>query len=500
MWPHPKLSAARLYNYGPKAPTDDENQSVNNRPRNIALFAASLCLVWCAAPAARGQVPAPSPAPTPTPIPAAQAAARPAQLKIVTRTLANGLRLVMVENHDAPVISLQMWYHVGSKDERPGHTGFAHLFEHLMFQGSAHVAPEQHTRVIEALGGESDAYTQDDVTVFYETFPSNVLARVMWLEADRMGGLQITQEHFESEREVVKEERRLRVDNRPYGRVIEDLYAAAFTVHPYHHTTIGSMEDLDKATLADVTEFFHTYYRPDNCTMILVGDFAADDAVAMAQKYFGGISKPATPVPRVTAIEPPQTAERKLVKAYPDSPLPAFVYGYKMPAEFSPDAYSLDLVSNLLASGESSWLYHKLVYEDRIAVEVDGGGNFTEDPNLFFVVAVMNQGHTNAEGEKETQAVLDQVKESPLDAHDLEKAKNQQTAAFILGRDTDEDVASALGPYAVIGGDPNLYNSDLDRYLRVTPEDIQRVAKEYFVPEHATLLEVETPPAPSQGD
>jgi zinc protease len=362
------------------------------------------------------------------------------------------------------------------------------------------VAPEQHTRVIEALGGESNADTQDDVTVFYETFPSNALARVMWLEADRMGGLQITEEHFESEREVVEEERRLRVDNEPYGRVIEDLYAAAFTVHPYKHTTIGSMADLDKATLADVQEFFHTYYRPDNCTMILVGDFSADGAVAMAEKYFGGIPKPTAPVPRVTVVEPPQTVERTLVKTYPDTPLPAFVYGYKMPAEYSPDSYALDLVSNLLASGESSWLYRKLVYEDRIAAEVEGGGNFTEDPNLFFVIAVMNQGHTNAEGEKETQGVLDQIKAAPLDAHDLEKAKNQQTAAFILGRESDEEVASALGPYAVIGGDPGLYNSDLERYLSVTPEDIARVAKQYFVPEHATLLEVDVPPAPVAGN
>jgi zinc protease len=449
---------------------------------------------------ARGQTPAPAPSPTPST--AATAAVRPAQLQIVTRTLDNGLRLVMVENHNAPVISLQMWYHVGSKDERPGHTGFAHLFEHLMFQGSAHVAPEQHTRVIEALGGESDAFTQDDATVFYETFPSNALERVMWLEADRMGGLKITQEHFESERQVVEEERRMRVDNRPYGRVIEDLYAAAFTVHPYKHTTIGSMEDLDKATLADVQEFFNTYYRPDNCTMILVGDFSVDGAVTMAQKYFDGIPKPKAPVPRVTAVEPPQIAERRLVKTYPDTPLPAFVYGYKMPAEYSADSYPLDLVSNLLASGESSLLYRKLVYEDRIAVEVDGGGNFTEDPNLFFVVAVMNQGHTNAEGEKEIQSVLDQLKAAPLDTHQLEKAKNQQTAAFILGRESDEEVASALGPYAVLGHDPELYNSDLDRYLNVTPDDIQRVAKQYFVPEHATLLEVEVPatPAPQAGN
>ena len=424
---------------------------------------------------------------------------QPAQLHIVPRTLSNGLHMVMVENHEAPVVSLQMWYHVGSKDERPGRTGFAHLFEHLMFQGSADVAPEQHTRIIEALGGEANAETRDDVTVFYETFPSNALERVLWLEADRLGGLKITEENFESEREVVKEERRLDVDNRPYGEVFEDLYAAAFTVHPYHHVTIGSMEDLNKATLADVQEFFHTYYRPDNCTMILVGDFSADDAVTMAEKYFGGIPRPVTPIPRSQAIEPPQTSKRVLTKSYPNSPLPAVVYGYKMPAAFSPDSYALGLASNILAGGESSWLYRTLVYDDRMAAGVDGSGNFTEDPNLFFCIAVMNQGYTDAQGEKEIQNVLDRLKAAPLDAHELEKAKNQQIAEFILGRDSDEDIASAIGPYAVMAGDPSLVNTDLDRYLRVTPEDIQRVARQYFVPEHATLLEIQPPAGGSPG-
>jgi len=431
----------------------------------------------------------------PQPESAAREAAQPAQLKVVTRTLPNGLRLVMVENHEAPVVSLQMWYHVGSKDERPGRTGFAHLFEHLMFQGSAHVAPEQHTRIIEALGGEANAETRDDVTVFYETFPSNALERVMWLEADRLGGLSITQEHFESEREVVKEERRLDVDNRPYGEVYDDLYAAAFTVHPYHHTTIGSMDDLNKATLSDVQEFFHTYYRPDNCTMILVGDFSADDAFAAAGKYFGGIAKPAGAIPRVTAVEPPQTAERHITKSYPNSPLPAVVYGYKMPAAFSPDSYALTLASNILAGGESSWLYRKLVYDDRIAVGVDGSGNFTEDPNLFFCIAVMGQGATDEQGEKEIQTVLDRLKAAPLEARELQKAKNQQIAEFILGHDSDEDIASALGPYAVLANDPSLINTDLDRYLSITGEDIQRVAREYLVPERATLLEIQPPPA-----
>ena len=435
--------------------------------------------------------------------PAAPETAQPTQLHLVTRTLSNGLRMVMVENHEAPIVSLQMWYHVGSKDERPGRTGFAHLFEHLMFQGSTHVAPEQHTRIIEALGGEADAETRDDLTEFYETFPSNALARVMWLEADRLGGLSITQEHFDSEREVVKEERRLDVDNRPYGEVYDDLYAAAFTVHPYHHTTIGSMDDLNKATLADVQEFFRTYYRPDNCTMILVGDFSADDAAAMAEKYFGGIPKPAGAIPRVSVVEPPQTAERRLTKSYPNSPLPAVVYGYKMPAAFSPDSYALTLASNILAGGESSWLYRTLIYDDRIAVGVDGSGNFTEDPNLFFCIAVMNQGNTDQQGEKEIQTVLDRLKAAPLDARELQKAKNQEIAEFILGRDSDEEIASAIGPYAVLANDPSLVNTDLDRYLRVTPEDIQRVARQYLIPERATLLEIQPPAdrtAPSGGN
>ncbi len=193
------------------------------------------------------------------------AATRPPRLVIQSRTLPNGLRIVMAEDHHVPVVNLQVWYHVGSKDEKPGHTGFAHLFEHLMFKGSAHVGPDEHSRIIEAIGGFDNAYTNDDVTVFWETFPSNYLDRVLWLEADRMGSLNVDEKNFTSERQVVEEERRLRVDNSPYGRVQEDLYAAAFTVHPYHHTTIGSIVDLDKATVEDVRAFHDIYYRPEQC-------------------------------------------------------------------------------------------------------------------------------------------------------------------------------------------------------------------------------------------
>ncbi len=428
----------------------------------------------------------------------AQAAAAPAvalpKLAIETHALPNGLRIVTLEDHSVPVINLQVWYHVGSKDERPGHTGFAHLFEHLMFKGSAHVGPEEHSRIIEAMGGFDNAYTNDDVTVFWETFPSQYLARVLWLEADRMGSLNVNEANFLSEREVVKEERRMRVDNRPYGRVIEDLYAAAFTVHPYHHITLGSMADLDKATLEDVRQFYRTYYRPNNATLVIVGDIATSQALAWAKEYFGGIPASPGPIPRVTVQEPPQTAERPLEKSYPNSPLAAVIEGYKMPARYAPDSYPLNLLSNILAGGESSLLYRSLVYDQRIAIEVFGEGNFTEDPNLFFAGAIMNQGKTALEGEKAIDVVLDQVKRE-VDAKELEKAKNQEISRFILGRETDQEKASAIGEAAVIGKDPNRINTDLGLYLQQSAANLEHAAKNYLVAQHETVLLINPPTA-----
>ncbi len=433
--------------------------------------------------------------------PPAQSAAtagltRPPQVHVVEQRLPNGLHIVMLEDHAAPVINLQMWYHVGSKDERTGRTGFAHLFEHLMFKGSAHVPPEEHSRIIESVGGFDNAYTTDDVTVYWETFPSNYLERVVWLEADRMGSLDVSEANFKSEREVVKEERRLRVENRPYGLVIEDLYAAAFQVHPYHHTTIGSMEDLNKATVEDVRAFFHTFYRPDNATMIVVGDFSPADALGWAEKYFSGIPRPAQPPLRNNKPEPPQPAERRLTKSYPNSPLPAVVTGYKMPSAFTPDSYPLDLAANILSRGESSRLYRKLVYEDRIALQAAGFGRFTEDPNLFFAFAVMNQGRNAAEGEKAIEAILEQMKKDAVSAGELEKAKNQVISNFIRGRETAQAKADALGEYSVLGKDASLINTELQRYLKVTAADIERVSRQYFTANRRTVLIVE-PPKPA---
>ena len=422
---------------------------------------------------------------------------RPPKLNYTTHKLANGLQVILLEDHAVPIINLQVWYHVGSKDEQPGHTGFAHLFEHLMFKGSAHVAAEEHSRIIESVGGFDNAETGDDVTQFFETFPSNYLERVLWLEADRMGSLNVSEENFKSEREVVKEERRVRVENQPYGYLQEDLRAAAFTVHGYHHTPIGSMEDLDKATIQDVRDFFNTYYKPNNATLVIVGDFESSQALAWTKKYFDGIPASAKPIPRLDNPEPPQTAERVVKKSYSNTPLPAVVIGYKIPPRYAPDAYPLDLASNILAGGESSRLYQTLVYKEQIAVQAAGFGAFSEDPNLFWAYAIMNQGHTAEEGEKALVAVLDGLKTAPVDAKELEKAKNQEISGFVLGRDTDQEKAEALASAAVIGKNPGLANTELDHYLTISPAEIQRVAKDYFDLQHATVLIV-TPTAPAQ--
>jgi zinc protease len=420
---------------------------------------------------------------------------RPPKLNYSTHTLPNGLQVILLEDHEVPMINLQVWYHVGGKDEKPGRTGFAHLFEHLMFKGSAHVPAEEHSRIIEAVGGFDNAETGDDTTNFFETFPSNYLERVLWLEADRMGSLNVSDENFKSEREVVKEERRVRIENQPYGYLQEDLRAAAFTVHGYHHTPIGSMEDLDKATIQDVRDFFNTFYKPNNATLVVVGDFDSAQALAWTNKYFDGIPASAKPIPRLNNPEPPQTAERMAKKSYSNTPLPAVVIGYKIPARYSPDAYPLDLASNILAGGESSRLYQTLVYKEQIAVQAAGFGAFSEDPNLFWAYAIMNQGHTAEEGEKSLLGVLDGLKTAPVEARELEKAKNQEIAGYVLGRDTDEEKAVALASAAVIGKDPGLANTELEHYLTASAADVQRVAKDYFQSAHATVLIV-TPAAP----
>jgi len=423
--------------------------------------------------------------------PAAASSVKLPNTEIHEVKLDNGLRALIVESHDAPVIDVQVWYHVGSKNEVPGRTGFAHFFEHLMFDGTKNMASNEFSDYIIRSGGTDNAYTTEDTTVFWETVPSNMLPVVLWLEADRMRNLEITDKAFNNERQVVEEERRLRFDNPPYGTVVETLYDNAYTVHPYRHMTIGSMEDLNHAGIADIQDFYDTYYEPGNATIMIVGDVDWHQAAIDVQKYLGPVT--AGKVREAVAIpqEPPQQAER-VVKMNLDVALPAFVEGFHMPADGTPDAYPLRLASKILSDGESSRIYTRLIYDKQIAAQAESSGNFTEDPNLFFVFAVMNGGHPPAEGETQVEAELTRLKTELVSAADLEKAKNQILRDFILSRQTAQSRADELGYAAVVLKDPELVNTELQRFLNVTTEDIQRVARKYFVPENETLVEVYT--------
>jgi predicted Zn-dependent peptidase len=338
-------------------------------------------------------------------------------------------------------------------------------------------------------GGTDNAYTTEDTTVFWETVPSNLLPTVLWLEADRMRNLQINEKVFNNERQVVEEERRLRFDNPPYGTVVETLYDHAYQVHPYRHMTIGSMEDLNRAAIQDIQDFYDTYYVPSNATVVIVGDVDWHQAAIDVQKYLGpveaGNARHANPIPQ----EPPQQGERR-VKVDLDVALPAFVEGYHMPADGTPDAYPLRLAAKILSDGESSRIYTRLIYDQQIAAQADSNGNFTEDPNLFFVFAVMNNGHTPAEGEAQVEAELARLKNEPVPAAELDKAKNQILRDFILSRQTSQSRAEELGYAAVVLKDPELVNTELQRFLAVTPQDIQRVARQYFIRNNATVVEV----------
>ncbi len=419
----------------------------------------------------------------------AGAAVRPPRLDYKMTTLPNGLRLVTLEDHSTPIVHLEVWYHVGSKDERPGRTGFAHLFEHMMFKGSRNVAAEQHTSLISAVGGTSNAYTTEDTTVFWETVPSQYLPLCLWLEADRMATLRIDKDVFAREREVVKEERRMRIENQPYGRLAEIIYDQAFTVHPYKHTTIGSMKDLEAASVNDVRDFYRTYYVPANATVALVGDFDTPQAIELATKYLGRVPKATRPVPRDIPTEPPPKGPRR-VTLDETWPLPVVVVAHHVTYDGDPDSYPLHVASKILSDGQSSRIYRKLVYDTGIALAAFGGGNILEHPNLFFAVAIVQPGHTPEEAEQALAGELDRLRTEPISDRELQQAKNQFARDYIVGRETDVQKASSLAHAIVIHNDVTTADGEFDIFMNVSAADIQRVARKYFTPESRLVLTI----------
>ncbi|HSC28077.1 MAG TPA: pitrilysin family protein [Vicinamibacterales bacterium] len=417
----------------------------------------------------------------------AQAAVTPPKLAIESHTLENGLTVVLAPDTSRPVVNVQVWYHVGSKDERQGRTGFAHLFEHMMFRGSANVGPEEHMRLVREAGGTINAYTNFDRTVYWQTVPSNHLERILWLEADRMASLVVNAENFQKEREVVKEERRLRVENPPYGMLAEWVLDATFQAYPYKHLPIGSMDDLNAATAADVKEFFETFYVPDNATLVIVGDIEPKAALAQARTHFGRIPKSGK-VPRVTAQEPPQTELRVLRKADQKAPLPAVASAFKLPPRGHADTYALQVAFDILSAGESSRLYRRLVYEEQSAVAAQAQLLLLEGPSIGFLFGVANQGRDVKDVASSIRKVVNGLAESPPSAEEVDKVRNTIVSRLIVERQTMQQKADSVGEASSLLGDPQRYNTELRKYQAVTAADVQRVIGQYLSEARETRL------------
>jgi zinc protease len=417
------------------------------------------------------------------------AAVRPPKLQYQITTLPNGLRLILSEDHSTPIVHVSVWYHVGSKNERPGRTGFAHLFEHMMFKGSKNVEPEAHTSIVSSVGGRSNAYTTEDVTVFWQTLPAQYLPLALWLEADRMATLRVEDEAFRREREVVKEERRMRIENQPYGRLQEIIYDNSFVAHPYKHPTIGSMADLEAASINDVRDFHGTFYVPENATVTVVGDFDSAQALQIVTQYFGRVPKAARPVPRDIPKEPEMTQERRVV-VDESWPLPAVVVAYHVPYDGHPDAYPLHITSKILSDGQSARISRALIYTQRLCLSAFGSGNITEHPNLFFAVCIVQPGRTPAEAEKALIAQFESLKTEGVTSHELQRAQNQFARDYILGRESDEDKALHLAHAAVIHNDITTADGEFDIFMKTSVADVQRVARSYFNQSNRVVLHV----------
>lgn len=414
------------------------------------------------------------------------------------RTLTNGLRILTAEDHSSPTVAIQVWYKVGSKDDPEGRSGFAHLFEHLLFKGTRNMKDEMMDRLTEDVGGFNNASTWDDFTSYFEVVPSNYLETLLWAEADRMGSLNVDDKNFKSERDVVKEEFRSRVLSPPYGRFFYAIEKYSFAVHPYRRPGIGSIEELDAATLEDVRAFHSTFYRPDNATMVVVGDFDQKQLDTWVDKYFGRVPKPDRPLPRVTIKEPERIAEKRLNEYAPNVPLPAVALTYLTPAVKSDDAYALRVAESVLSSGESSRLYQSLVYQQQIAQEAFAQADLREDLGLFVMGAILASEKKPEEAERSLLAELKRIQDAPVTAAELEKAKNQLITNELRERETSEGKSSALARAAVLLGDASRVNSDIEKLQAVTAADVQRVMKKYFSDKNRLVITYQAEPAKPQ--
>jgi zinc protease len=442
------------------------------KPLRLALVAAAALLV---APFAAAQAPVASHAAVP-PIP------------FTERTLKNGLHVFTARDATTPNVTVQVWYGVGSKDDPQGRSGFAHLFEHMMFKATRDMPAEHMDRLTEDVGGMNNASTWDDFTNFYEVIPANHLERLLWAEAERMSSLSVDQADFVSERAVVEEELRQSYLANPYGRLFLAIRDASYEEHPYKRSTIGSIGDLDAATLTDVKAFHDTFYRPDNADLIVVGNYDQKALDAWIDLYFGAVGNPDRAAPRVTVVEPPRTGPRTSIVYAPNVPLPAVDVTWAIPAASNRDLAALRIADALLSSGDSSRLNHDLVYDRQIAQSIGSDAGQNAQPSLFQAQAVMASGKTLDEGETALRDEVKRLRDQPVGAAELARAKNQLVANALLERETAEGRAFDIGHALLVEGDARRANTDIEELEAVNAADVQRAAQTYLLDDHRVVV------------
>ena len=412
---------------------------------------------------------------------AASGTAAEAPAPVLAVTLDNGLRVLLLEDHRSPIVSLQLWYRVGSRNEARGATGIAHFLEHLMFRGTPTHGPGAFARIVERNGGQDNAFTSQDVTSYYVDIAADRLDLMLALEADRMHNLTLDPKIVDSEREVVIEERRTRTEDDPGGALGEEVSALAFRAHPYGQPIVGWAVDLKRITREEIQAFYKAYYAPNNALLVAAGDFKAAAVLAKIKEVFGPIPRAPEP-PKVLAVEPEQNGERRLLVQRP-AELPIVYVGFPVPNQQSPDAAALDVLSVVLSGGRSSRLYRQLVHERQLALEAGGDYSyFSFDPNLFWFYATPLPGQTPETLEKELLGEMERLKKDPVGADELKRAKNQIEAGFVFQDDSVHKRASLLARFELIGGFAHK-DQYLDKVRAVSAADLQRVAQRYFTPD-----------------
>lgn len=409
------------------------------------------------------------------------------EIEFTEYTLDNGLHVILHQDNTTPIVAVSVMYHVGSKNENPNRTGFAHFFEHLLFEGSENIGRGEYDKYVEKAGGTLNANTSNDRTYYFEILPSNQLEMGLWLESERMLHAKVEQKGVETQREVVKEERRQRVDNQPYGSVVEESMKRMYKVHPYRWPVIGSMDHLDAAEENDYKQFYKEFYTPNNAVLSIAGDIDLAEARKMIDKYFAPIPVKNEDVYRPSIVEPPLAAEVRDT-VYDNVQLPGVIMTYRVPPLGTPDYYAVDMLSTLLSQGQSSRLYKSLVDEQQKALFV---GNFPfdmEDPGVALTFGIANMGVSVQDLEHAIDEQIEKVQTTPIGDKEFQKLRNQIESDFVSSNSRIAGIAESLANYHMYLGDANLINTELDKYLAVTKEDIMRVAKEYYRTDNRVVL------------